>query len=190
MPTIALTVPAILPIAAMRQHLARALPDWKWRCGDDDAGGPQDQATFSRPQTIMGHAAGGIVMMTIESRDQPLPLESGAPPNRFHLHLSQPSTDDAEVAKRLTLVVCATLAAQNAGARCQIAVDGKWYSAEEMDELALCSASPASRAIDENPLASGNPQVASLHPEAMSAETLPQPFPRRASSGGFGRKGL
>lgn len=177
---IALSGPAILPIAAMRQQLARALPAWKWRCGDDDAGGAQDQATFSRPQTIMGHAAGGIVMMTIESRDQPLPLELGAPPHQLHLHLSQPSTDDADMARRLTLVVCATLADQNAGAHCQIAPDGKWYNAHEMaEELALCSASYA-----------GDPQVVSLHPESGWVEPAPQTFPRRAAAGGFGRKGL
>lgn len=164
----------------MRQHLVRALPAWKWRCGDDDTGSPQDESTLARPQTIMGQAAAGMVMMTIESRDAPLPPDSGAPPHRLHLHLSQPSTDDADMAKRLALVVCTTLTKQNADAHCQIVPGGEWCSAEEMAaELALCSASYA-----------GDPHFASSHPEAEPVETMPQTFPRRASAGGFGRKGL
>jgi hypothetical protein len=32
-PTIALTVPVILPVAPMRQLLSKGLPLWTWRCG-------------------------------------------------------------------------------------------------------------------------------------------------------------
>lgn len=180
----------ILPIAAVRQQLARALPLWKWRCGDNDSGGPQDEADLARPQTIMGKAEGSMVMMAIEARDAPLPPESGAPPHQLHLHLSPPSTDDPEVARRLAVAVCAALASQDAGAHCQIAPGGRWYSAEQIaEEVASCTTAGPSGVVAEG----GWPTSRRSQPDRtppMAVDPMPQTFPRRAEAGGFGRKGL
>lgn len=146
MPIIALTMAVPLPIAVLRDSLRRALPLWQWRCGDDDSGGAQDVAGFDRPQTILGRGPTGIVMLSIESHDRPLPLEAGAPPHQRYLQLSQPSTEDAQLAKRMAVVVCAALMIdQDEAAHCQIAPGGRWYSANDMRAgLAMCTAATSS----------------------------------------------
>jgi hypothetical protein len=182
-PIVALTVPVILPIAPMRAALGTALPLWKWRCGDEDGGGAQDRAALDRPQTIMGQGPGGIVMMTIEGQSAPLPLEAGAPPHQLHLRLSQPSIDDPEIAKRMAVVVCGALVAeQDRGAHCQISPGGKWYSAEEIVEgLTYCtSRETADRSIDEFLLMAGRAQPSA----APAGEGGPSPLEPRGVPAG------
>ena len=141
MPLVALTVPVSLPVAAMRQYLARALPLWSWRCGDDDHGGADAKGSLERPQTILGRGSADMVMVTIQSRDAPLPLEAGAPPHHFHLQISQPTTDEPELAKRIAVIVCAALMIQqDEGAHCQIAPGGRWFSTADMRTgLSMCT---------------------------------------------------
>ncbi|WP_310467594.1 DUF4261 domain-containing protein [Sphingomonas sp.] len=131
-----------LPIAAIREGLRRAAPGWQWRCGDDDSGSAQDVGGFDRPQTVLGRGLGGMVIMGIELHLAPLPLESGAPPHRLHLKLSQPSTEDSQLAKRMAVVVCASLMVDHdPAAHCQLAPGGRWYSTEDMRAgLATCTA--------------------------------------------------
>lgn len=142
MPVIALTQPVELPVAALRTHLRKALPEWSWRCGDDDMGGPKDRATFDRPQTILGRGSDGMVMMSIALHDRPLPLDAAAPPHRVHLTLTQPTTDNPELAKRIAVIACAALTMdQDQAAQAQIAPGGRWYSVEDLREaLEHCTA--------------------------------------------------
>jgi hypothetical protein len=173
-PIVALTHPVALPIAQMRQSLAQALPTWQWRCSDDDTGGPNDRAGFERPQTIMGRSSDGIVIVTVEERQAPLPLEAGAPPHQLHLHVSQPSTDSAEIAKRIAVLVCASLSEQDLGAHCQVAPDGPWYTSEEMQRgAAFCkTAGAAQGSIDSFLLSAGRAQPSAAPAGAGGASPL------------------
>ena len=115
-------------------------------------GGPKDRATFDRPQTIMGRNPEGMVMMSIALHHQPLPLEAGAPPHQLHLTLSQPSTENSELAKRLAVIACAALTVEQAeGAQVQIAPGGRWYSVADIREaLDHCLSNDRSRgSVDE-----------------------------------------
>ncbi|WP_205479753.1 hypothetical protein [Sphingomonas arenae] len=135
MPFIALDHPVVLPVARLRTDLKRALPDWSWRCGDEDTGGPKDRATLERPQTILGRGADGMVMMSIALHERPLPLEAGAPPHQLHLALTPPSTENPELAKRIAVIACAALVIEQApGAQVQIAPGGRWYDVANITE--------------------------------------------------------
>lgn len=142
MPVIALNHPVPLPVTRLRTALRTALPDWNWRCGDDDSGGPREQATFERPQTILGRGGDGMVMMSISLHHQPLPLDFGAPPHQVHLSLTQPTTDSPELAKRIAVVACAVLSIdQDETAQAQIAPGGRWYGVDDLRlALAHCTA--------------------------------------------------
>jgi hypothetical protein len=206
-PIVALTVPVLMPIGPIRRSLSAALPDWRWRCGDEDDGDAKNCVGFERPHTIMGQSLDGLVMLSIEASDRPLPLEAGAPPHQLFLRLSQPSTENAELAKAMAVVVCASLMIdQDNAAHCQIAPNGRWYSAEDMRAaLALCTAErPNAERIDlslmSRGIASASAPDAGAAPPTLYAEERPrpdpvpepspEPFPRRAAAGGFGRKGL
>jgi len=128
MPYIVLERPTPLPVAALQTLLSQVLPIWRWRVGDEVGA-----ATLSldRPATILGMTGPDILMMAIERADRPLPLEVGAPPHQFHITLSQPSTDDAELARRLLLLTAAAML-ENEPGFAQLADHGPWYDSDEL----------------------------------------------------------
>jgi hypothetical protein len=211
-PIIALTVPITMPAGAMRANLKAALPLWNWMCGDDDMGGPEDLALFHRPQTIMGRNFDDMVIMSVEDRPVLLPPEAGAPPHKRYLHCSQPSTEDTDLAKRIAIVVCGSLVAQDPGSHWQLECNGRWYSADELGEgLRLLTSKatshlPADEALlRQNPALSGaappvaplqdpdEPRPAASVPEPLSGRAQPLPNFLPSASGraaGFGRRGL
>lgn len=180
MPIVALTVPVMLPVAQLRQALQRGLPLWQWRCGEEDNGAANDRAMFDRPQTIMGRSPSGMVMTSIEAINAPLPLEAGAPPHHRHLKLSQPTTEDAELAKRMSVIIAAAVVAeQDPQAHCQIAPGGRWYSAQELREgLALLTGKTGQPASVDEFLVTRGAAPASAAAAGSAAPSLLEPSRR------------
>lgn len=171
MPNIVLDRPAPLPVLKLQNLLAQVLPSWRWRVGDEVG-----VATLSldRPATILGMAGPDILMMAIERVDRPLPLEVGAPPHQLHISLSQPSTEDEELARRLLLLTAATTLEEQPGSA-QLVDHGPWY---DPDELVAAAAAlvrdPVNSRVDQL-LARSGEQRASATPAPDRGYQPPPP---------------
>lgn len=128
MPNIVLDHPVQVPVRELERCLSRVIPTFKWRAGDDSS---VASVGLDRPMTVMGMAGGEIIMMVIELRHQPLPLEAGAPPHQVHIHLSQPTTDHSEMAKRIVLLA-ASVILEGSNGLAQLAPEGSWYHSGEL----------------------------------------------------------
>jgi hypothetical protein len=145
MPYILLERPVLLPVATLQTVLSQILPMWRWRVGDEVGA-----ATLSldRPSTILGMAGPDILMMAIERVDRPLPLEIRAPPHQLHIILSQPSTDDQELARRLLLLTAAGILKNGPGSA-QLADHGPWYASAELGAAAaMLARDPINSRVD------------------------------------------
>lgn len=217
MPTILLDHPVPLPVRVLEAELAKAVPGWRWRAGDDIGA---ESVALERPTTILGKYGEALVIMTVELSHEPLPLETGAPPHRCRLDLSEPSTDNAELAGRIALVTAAAVLHDHEG-HAQIAAEGPWCRSAELKLACKAITADAAARVDEclaglgtrssapatltEPTAS--PQLEEAGPAPATAESeppdavsgpdplrsaspqvLPPVFPRRA--GGFGRRGV
>ncbi len=128
MPNLVLDHPVQVPVRELERCLTQAIPSFRWRAGDDSSAAA---VGLERPLTVMGIAGAEIIMMVIELRPQPLPLEAGAPPHRLHMHLSEPSTEHSETAKRIVLIAAAVIL-EGSNGMAQLAPDGPWYHSGEL----------------------------------------------------------
>lgn len=223
MPTLLLNRAIALPVGLLRQALETRIPGIGWRVGDEDMGGKLDVATLDRAQTIlgrpmMGQIDDGIILISVELHHAPhFPVDGHAPPShRLHVAISRPSTDDDDAARRIALVVGATLAIeQDERARLQLEPGGSWLDTTDMRTLLRAMDSdPQLRALDVRGPAecfNGTPPAApftnddavvaphqDLPVPPPRADPIPLAPPRPVSTvphpmrrvGSFGRKGL
>ena len=161
MPTIVLDQPVPLAVRELERSLCHVVPTFKWRAGDDSTSAA---VALHRPVTVLGLAGAEVVMMVVELRMQPLPLEAGAPPHQLHIHVSQPSTDHAEVAKRM-LVLTAAIILDGTSGFAQLVPEGPWYHSGELKlGLERLMSDPARASVDEFLVSYGQ-----RHPSAAAA---------------------
>jgi hypothetical protein len=189
MPFIVLERPAVLPVAALQTLLSQVLPKWRWRVGDEIGAAT---LPLDRPATILGMAGPEILMIAVELVDRPLPLEAGAPPHQLHISLSQPSTDDPELARRLLLLTAAAILETEPGSA-QLADHGPWFDSEQLATAAAMLVRDPVNSRVETLLARPGEQRASATPALAGGYQPPPPAspaePRRPlGPGGIGRR--
>jgi len=168
-----------LPAGILGETLRKTFPDYRWQVGD----GPQEGvAPLDRATSIFGRSDEGVLLLGIELIESPLEGALDAPPHRFHVRLTGPSTDSRSMAERMLAIVGQALAAQGGGAL-QIDEGGPWLGPDELARRAGHHPEvPAAEApaLEPHPLPSSVPDP---------APSLP-PFPRGTGSDRpqFGRK--
>ncbi len=131
MPTLLFSQHVAFPIGSLRTTLARYCDGYKWRCGEEDNGGPDQMGSFGRSDIVMGRADADIVMVTLTTRHDP--LGPPAPPHQWALEVSSPTTDDERLANHLLGIICSTLMMPDAErAFCRLTPDGRWLRATEV----------------------------------------------------------
>jgi Domain of unknown function (DUF4261) len=130
-PTIVFSQPVAFPIGPLRTTLAKYCDGYKWRCGEDDDGGPDQMGRYGRSDIVMGRAGGDMVMVTLTARHEP--LAPPAPPHQWVLEVSNPTTDDERMSNRILGIICSTLMFPDVErAFCQLTHNGKWLRAAEL----------------------------------------------------------
>lgn len=207
--------PVELSTGPLGVSLAKRLPGWRWQCGES-FGTADEKLPLDRKQLVMGRSGDEILFCTIEALQfQPL-SDDGLPPHTMHLKIGTPTTEDPMLALTLTLLIAAALLeGRGNGAWLDIAENGHWLAGSEMDMAmgyigsradigglarlgrpagsdwggaAMPVPAPATAAEPVPPLPVPAPEPEPAH-ETVYA-TQPTEFFRRATAGGFGRKGL
>ncbi|MGZ8998189.1 MAG: DUF4261 domain-containing protein [Allosphingosinicella sp.] len=138
MPILLLNRPIAFPVAAIRKALSAQLPEMAWRVGEEDSGAADQSVPLDRTQTILGRAKEAMVLIAVEQRHCAYePANGHVPPrHRLHLSISRPSTDDDEVARLITLIIGASIAAaEDDSASLQLEPGGNWHGMIDMKAL-------------------------------------------------------
>lgn len=177
----------VFPTGSIAGTLSRFAPTFRWQCGDDDRGGPS--ASFARPQTIIGRDTSNepVIVCVHATKGQFVPASGRAlPRHECHVSISAPTTDDAALAFRVTVLVALGVAGQGKTCSLQLEDGGNWLDFDDMSKI-LTILENDGPLRDVLRLGSAEPDSQAAGP-IVRAATAPDPEPL-AEKHGKGRLG-
>lgn len=122
------------PTGALRALLSTHAPRYRWQCGDDDMRGEREVVPFTLEQLILGVGSPDIIMVTARQKMQPAAATLVSHPHRFHIEISRPTTEDADQALLIDILITAGLMFdQDEAALVQFKPDGNWLTVRDME---------------------------------------------------------